>query len=43
MVLTSFFSDLIFREAGVYGRTTGKDGIIPNVCEPNAEFRICFT
>lgn len=22
---------------------TGKDGIIPDVCEPNAEFHICFT
>lgn len=42
-IVSTFFSDLIFREARVYGRTAGKDGIISDVCEPNAEFHICFT
>lgn len=37
------FSHLIFRETGVYGRAAGKDGIIPDVCESNAEFHILFT
>lgn len=37
------FSDLIFRKAGVYGRAAGKNGIISDVREPNAEFHICFT
>lgn len=36
-------SDLTFREAGVYGRAAGKDGVIPDVCEPDAEFHLCFT
>ncbi|XP_028347962.1 cytochrome P450 2U1 [Physeter macrocephalus] len=30
------------KEAGMYGRAAGKDGIIPDVREPNAEFHICF-
>lgn len=36
-------SPLAFREAGVYGRAAGQDGIIPDVCEPPAEFHLCFT
>lgn len=38
-----FFFWSHFREAGVYGRAAGKDGTVPDVCEPDAEFHICFT
>lgn len=41
MIIPTFSSDLIFREAGMYGRTAGKDGIISAVREPNAEFHVC--
>lgn len=39
--ITLFLSDLTFREAGVYGRTAGKDGTLPNVRQPDAELHIC--
>uniref|UniRef100_A0ABK0LEH6 Cytochrome P450, family 2, subfamily u, polypeptide 1 n=1 Tax=Rattus norvegicus TaxID=10116 RepID=A0ABK0LEH6_RAT len=32
-----------FGIAGVYGRAAGQDGAIPDVCEPDAEFHLCFT
>lgn len=36
-------SDLTCREAGVYGRAAGQDGVIPDVREPDADFHLCVT
>lgn len=43
IIMLNFFLCSYFREAGVYGRAAGKDGTIPDICEPDAEFHIRFT